>query len=143
MRTGDQLRIADCRATVREALVESHRQGRRTGALLVVDQRGALCGIFTDADLARLLEQRRERDLDRPVAELMNPRPTVIPLGTIVRDAIAILSNHKFSQLPVLDGAGRPVGIVDITDLIGLIPDACAAPDGGQGASQGLLSHAA
>ncbi len=126
MRTGEQLRLAHFKATVREALIDTHKQGRRTGALLLVDDSGVLRGIFTDADLARLLEQRREADLDRPVAELMNTQPTVIPLGTVVRDAIAILSTRKFSQLPVLDRAGRPVGILDVTDLIGLAPQAAA-----------------
>jgi arabinose-5-phosphate isomerase len=135
MRTGDQLRIAHFKCTVREALVESHRHGRRTGALLLVDDDGVMRGIFTDADLARLLEQRRDADLDRPIAALMNMNPTVIPLGTVVRDAITILSSRKFSQLPVLDTAGRPVGVLDITDLIGLVPQANAA-DGDEKASR-------
>ena len=124
MRTGEQLRIAHVGCTVRDALIESHRHGRRTGALMLVDDHGILRGIFTDADLARLLEQRRDADLDRPISLLMNPRPTTILTGTIVRDAIAVLSSHKFSQLPVLDKAGHPVGILDITDLIGLVPPA-------------------
>jgi arabinose-5-phosphate isomerase len=133
MRTGDQLRIAHFKCTVREALVESHRQGRRTGALLLVDDHGVLRGIFTDADLARLLEQRRDADLDRPIAALINMNPTVISLGTVVRDAITILSSRKFSQLPVLDAAGRPVGVLDITDLIGLVPATkTALPSGAQ-----------
>ena len=141
MRTGDQLRIAHFKCTVREALVETHRQGRRTGALLLVDDQGVMRGIFTDADLARLLEQRRDADLDRPIAALMNMNPTVISLGTVVRDAITILSNRKFSQLPVLDATGRPVGILDITDLIGLVPQANAAGpsntvEGGDNASR-------
>ena len=93
---------------------------------MVVDDAGVLKGIFTDSDLARLLEQRREADLDRPVVELMNPSPTVVVRGTLVKDAIAILSSRKFSQLPVLDQAGRPVGIMDITDLIALLPQAGA-----------------
>jgi arabinose-5-phosphate isomerase len=132
MRTGEQLRVAHFRSTVREALIETHRQGRRTGALLLVDDAGVLRGIFTDADLARLLEQRRDSDLDGPVASLMNTQPTVIALSTLVRDAINILSSRKFSQLPVLDEAGRPVGILDITDLIGLVPAADSArPAGG------------
>ena len=31
-------------------------------------------------------------------------------------------SLRKISELPVVDGAGRPVGMLDITDLIGLEP---------------------
>jgi arabinose-5-phosphate isomerase len=122
MRRGEQLRIAHYNSTVREALVETHKQGRRTGALLLVDDRARLRGIFTDADLARLLEKKRDADLDQPITELMNDRPTTIGSDALLRDAIAILSNRKFSQLPVVDDAGRPVGVLDITDVIGLVP---------------------
>ena len=45
----------------------------------------------------------------------------------MVRDAIAILTNRKFSQLPVVDERNSPVGILDITDLIGLLPQMNAA----------------
>ncbi len=136
MRTGEQLRVAHVNSTVREALVAGHCEGRRTGALLLVDDAGVLCGIFTDADLTRLLEQRRDADLDRPIAALMNRNATTISQGTLVRDAIEVLSNRKFSQLPVLDRAGRPIGILDITDLIGLVPQSAAAAPGESAGSQ-------
>ncbi len=61
---------------------------------------------------------------------LMVTKPTTISVGTLVRDAIAILSSRKFSQLPVVNDAGEPVGIVDITDLIALLPQTAAGhPD--------------
>lgn len=122
MRTGEQLRIAHYRSSVRDALVETHKQGRRTGALLLVDDDARLRGIFTDADLARMLERHRDADLDQPIAALMNNRPTTIPADSLLRDAIAILTSRKFSQLPVVDESGRPIGILDITDVIGLMP---------------------
>jgi arabinose-5-phosphate isomerase len=127
MRSGEQLRTAHFQCTVREALVETHKAGRRTGAILLVDDNGRLRGIFTDADLARLLERRRDAELDQPIAMLMNTKPTTVCTGTLLRDAVAILSSHKFSQLPVLNEKGSPVGILDITDIIGLLPQTSAA----------------
>ena len=32
------------------------------------------------------------------------------------------MRSRKISELPVVDGDGRPVGMLDITDLIGLEP---------------------
>ena len=32
-------------------------------------------------------------------------------------------SIRKLSELPIIDNDGRPVGMVDITDVIGLVPD--------------------
>jgi arabinose-5-phosphate isomerase len=33
-----------------------------------------------------------------------------------------VLRQRKISELPVVDGDGRPAGLLDITDLIGLVP---------------------
>ncbi len=95
---------------------------RRTGAVMLTDAAGRLCGLFTDSDLARLFEQRRDAALDRPVREVMTADPLTVPPGTLVADAVEILRRHKISELPVVDAAGRPAGLLDITDLLGLVP---------------------
>ena len=41
-----------------------------------------------------------------------------------------ILRRHRISELPVVDPAGRPVGLLDITDVIGLLPAEEAAAIG-------------
>jgi arabinose-5-phosphate isomerase len=122
MRRGDELRIASCREPVRAVFAQSKRRGRRTGAVMLTDADGRLCGLFTDSDLARLFEQRRDAALDKPIAEVMTGTPITVPAGTRVLDAVELLSRRKISELPVVDGAGRPVGLLDITDLIGLVP---------------------
>ena len=122
MRRGAALRVAPCRNTVREVFAQGQRQGRRTGAVMLVDDAGALAGIFTDSDLARLFETRRDEMLDRPIADVMTSRPLKIPAGTRLVEALEIFQRRKISELPVVDAAGCPVGLLDITDVIGLIP---------------------
>jgi arabinose-5-phosphate isomerase len=122
MRRGRDLRLARCSSTVREVFSTSGRSGRRTGAVLLVDDADRLCGIFTDSDLARLFEQRRDAALDRPIAEVMIRAPLTVPLGTRLLDAVDHLSRHKISELPVIDDAGRPAGLIDITDVVALLP---------------------
>jgi arabinose-5-phosphate isomerase len=124
MRSGKDLRLASCRATVRDVFAESGRVSRRTGAVMLTNDAGKLCGLFTDSDLARLFEQRRDAALDRPIAEVMTPEPLTVTVGTRVVDAVELLRLRKFSELPVVDDEGRPVGLLDITDLIGLFPPA-------------------
>ena len=121
MRRGDELRLAPCTATVREVFAQARRRGRRSGAVMLTDG-GRLCGLFTDSDLARLFEQRRDDALDRPIAEVMTRDPLTIRLGTRVGDAVELLRRHKISELPVVDAADRPVGLLDVTDLIGEFP---------------------
>ena len=122
MRQGAAMRIAPSRSTVREVFGQGQRLGRRTGAVMLVDEAGSLVGLFTDSDLARLFEKRRDEALDLPIAEVMTPQPITVGLGTRVTDALEIVKRRKISELPVVDAAGRPIGLLDITDLIGLIP---------------------
>jgi arabinose-5-phosphate isomerase len=123
MRRGEEMRVAPQRDTVRAVFSRARRRGRRTGAVILTNDNGQLSGLFTDSDLARLFEQHHDGALDRPIAEVMTAGPITVPVGTRVLDAIEILRRHKISELPVVDAAGRPVGLLDITDLIGLVPD--------------------
>ncbi len=127
MRSGDELRIASASVTIREAFIGLGKPGRRTGAVMLVNERGQLSGLFTDSDLARLLEQRRDRQLDCPILEVMTRHPLTIAPTAFLRDALALLSERKVSELPVIDEVGRPVGLLDITDVIGLMPREPAA----------------
>lgn len=122
MRAGSELRLAHRAQSVRDVFSVSGRGGRRTGAVMLLDDDGKLCGLFTDSDLARLFEQRREGNIDRPIGDVMTPAPLTVGLGTRVVDAVDIMRRRKISELPVIDAAGKPAGLLDITDLIGLIP---------------------
>ena len=120
MRSGDQVRIADDSATIREVFVTLSRPGRRTGAVMLVDIDGRLSGLFTDSDLARLLEHHRDQQFDRPISEVMTNKPLTLSPDAILEEALQLLGARHVSELPVIDTDGRPVGLIDITDLIGI-----------------------
>jgi len=122
MRPLEQCRLAQDQQTVREVLVGVRIPGRRTGATMLTDQQGRLSGIFTDSDLARLFEHRRDQDLDGPICSVMTRDPLRVPLGSMMTDAIVLLAARKISELPVVDAEGRPVGLIDITDVVGMLP---------------------
>lgn len=120
--------LADCRVaqethSVREVFVTRGRSGRRTGAIMLTDPAGRLSGLFTDSDLARLFETRRDAVLDGPIREVMTPRPSTVGRGSMMVEAIGIMAQKKISELPVIDGAGKPLGMIDITDVVGLFPE--------------------
>jgi len=127
MRVEDAMRpLAQCRTarpadTVRDVFVRP-LPARRTGAVMIVDDAGRLAGIFTDSDLARLFERRNDAALDHPIGRVMTVRPATIPHGTRLSDALAILEARRLSELPVLDDAGRVLGLLDIVDLVGMVP---------------------
>ena len=109
---------------------------RRTGAVMILDASGMLAGIFTDSDLARLFERRNDAALDEPIGRVMTARPTIVPAGTRLRDAVAVLESRRLSELPVIGRDGRPCGLLDIVDLVGLVPaEAAPAPRVGTAAA--------
>jgi len=122
MRDRSQIRIALETATVREVFVSRSQPGRRSGAVILVDEDGILKGLFTDSDLARLLEKREDTRFDRPISDVMTVNPLTVTPQAILVEVVDLLSDKKISELPVVDPQGKPVGMVDITDIIGLLP---------------------
>lgn len=119
MRRGSELRLASSEETVRDVFARVRVRGRRTGAIMLTDSAGRLHGLFTDSDLARLFEERRDSALDRPIREVMTPDPITVALGCRVAEALEVLQRHRISELPVVDADGRPTGLIDVTDIIG------------------------
>jgi CBS domain-containing protein len=54
----------------------------------------------------------------RTAAELMTANPQSLRRNATVVEAAAFLSTRGFSAAPVIDEAGRPVGVVSRTDLL-------------------------
>ncbi len=74
--------------------------------------------------------------LDAATAEeLMTPNPISINASASVQEAVALLTDRGFSAAPVIDEAGRPVGVLSRTDLLihqrerGGIPSPAESPE--------------
>jgi arabinose-5-phosphate isomerase len=122
MRPLSQCRVASENLSVRQVIVACSKPGRRTGAVMLIDDTGALTGLFTDSDLARMLESHRDADLEQPVSQFMTRKPLVVEVGSRTQQAIELMASRKLSELPVVDGDGKPVGLIDVTDVVGLVP---------------------
>ncbi|MFA5224413.1 MAG: KpsF/GutQ family sugar-phosphate isomerase, partial [Candidatus Omnitrophota bacterium] len=89
----------------------------RAGSATVVDKQGKLKGIFTDGDLRRHLET--DKDLaTRPIKEVMTKNPTVVSKDMLAAEAMRILQAKKIDEVPVVDKFMRPVGLLDVQDLL-------------------------
>jgi CBS domain-containing protein len=51
-------------------------------------------------------------------ADLMSPNPVSIRQETVVSEAIAFLTDKGYSAAPVIDQAGRPVGVLSRSDIL-------------------------
>ncbi|MBI4347712.1 MAG: KpsF/GutQ family sugar-phosphate isomerase [Elusimicrobia bacterium] len=116
MRDGDHNPVIGLGATMQEALVEMTRQ--HAGAVSVVDRRGRLKGLVTDYDIRRQLE-RGENILKKSVREVMNAKPTSIRSDSLAIVAADVMGNRKFpfTVLPVVDGRGRAIGMINLVDI--------------------------
>jgi len=122
-REGERLSLVSDTLSLAGALAEAEKVERRTGAVLIVDEGGGLSGILTDGDLRRIVlrgHQRGEDVMTRPVSEFMTADPKHIHLGELASEALAILNEYRIDELPVLDAEDRPVGIIDVQDLLGI-----------------------
>lgn len=119
-KVGQGLSLVPDTGSLRESLELAERDGRRSGAMLLVDGSGALSGILTDADVRRLLVSRGEATLDEPVADLMTRSPKRLLEQDLVRDAVQLVREVRLDEIPVTDADGRPVGLIDVQDLIAL-----------------------
>ncbi len=119
-RVGVHLNAVPHDRTVAEALEQADTGVRRPGALLLVDPKtGVLSGIFTDADLRRLV-RKSPADLARPVSEFMTRQPSTLTVAALVRDAVRLVRQKRADEIPVVDETGKPLGILDVQDLVAM-----------------------
>ena len=118
-KAGVNLPVLSDALSVRESLRGAANVGRRPGALLLTDSAGRLTGVFTDGDLRRLI-LRDPAEIDRPIGAVMTRAPRTLPAGALVRDAVNLIREARQDEIPIVDDAGAPVGLLDVQDLIAL-----------------------
>ncbi len=55
---------------------------------------------------------------EKKVKEVMTKRPTVVTKETLAAEALRILQDRKIDEVPVVDKNGRPIGLLDVQDLL-------------------------
>lgn len=118
MRKGEQMPIVATGTTIRDVVLVMNRTPGRPGAALVVNADRRLVGIFTHGDLARLLEHAGRIDVGDVVDAHMGRNPKVIQADQLVEEAQRLLREHRIDQIPVVDPDRRPLGLVDVQDLL-------------------------
>ncbi len=62
---------------------------------------------------------RAEGDITRKsIKYVMTKNPVTVKEDTMAVDALAILRAKKIDEMPVVDRKGRPVGLLDVQDLL-------------------------
>lgn len=117
-RLGENLPVASDRLTVGQVLHEVSSIKRRSGAVILVDEAGRITGIFSDGDLRRLVTDDDGSALKRGVREVMTRNPKRVGADQLASEAMALMHQHRIDELPVVDDDNRPVGLIDVQDLV-------------------------
>lgn len=115
MRVGPANPIVKEDARVKSALLKITKA--RAGSASVVNKKGVLVGIFTDGDLRRHLDSKINI-ANRKIKDVMTKSPTVINKDKLAAEAFQILRSKKIDEIPVVDKGRRPVGLLDIQDIL-------------------------
>jgi len=118
---GKALPQAPDHCTVQQALQRAEASASlRHGCILLTDENGRLSGLLTDGDLRRGVENKGPRVHNLPVAQIMTKNPKVVHPDTLASEAMAIFHEHRIDEIPVVDRNGRPVGLIDVQDVVAL-----------------------
>jgi arabinose-5-phosphate isomerase len=120
-KVGDNLPVILEDTLVGEALQMARPQEgtRRAGAILLVDDNGKLTGIFTDGDLRRLVIDDAD-PMQRLIGDVATKNPRRLLASSLVRDAQQLVTEYRVDEIPIVDDANYPIGLIDVQDLIAM-----------------------
>jgi len=116
-RPGEKLPIAQGTDTI-EQLLKKTSDVKRHGAVMVVDEDGGLAGIITDADLRRLMTRHGQKGFRLKAGDVMTAGCKKIRADALAAEATAIFHKYRIDELPVVDADNRPVGVIDVQDIL-------------------------
>ena len=93
-------------------------QKKRSAAALVVSSEGSLSGILTDVDFTRRVVAKNIDPSQTTVSRVMTPNPRCVKTTDLAVDALMIMVENQFRHLPVLDGQGSVIGVLDVAKCL-------------------------
>ena len=102
-------------ATLEQAAKELH--ARKVGALVVLDESGALFGVLSERDVVREVAQRGAACLKDTVGSAMSRGVITAHPRETVDEGLARMTDRRIRHLPVVESE-RLIGIVSIGDLV-------------------------
>lgn len=117
MHSGEEIPLVAEQTTVKDALFEI--TDKSLGITGVVDDAGALIGVFTDGDLRRCLENGAQ-SLDWPIVQVMNANPKRVLQHNLAAKALQQMEQFSVTSLFVFAQSDdrHPVGIIHLHDLL-------------------------
>ena len=87
------------------------------GGAVLVSRGGKVAGIFTERDVLNKLFPGPVNEAS-PIDGFMTPDPEVLSLDANLGDALRLMTEHGYRNVPLVDAAGRPAGILAARDIV-------------------------
>ncbi len=91
---------------------------RKFGFTTVTDEKQQIIGIITDGDLRRAQIKYGPETFNKKATDIMNSQPKLVRSDTLATRAAEIMKEHRISSLVVVDSDSRPIGILDLKDML-------------------------
>ena len=92
---------------------ENIMRENKIGGIPVVDEQNHLIGIITNRDL------RFQKNMKRPIIEIMTKENLITANAEVgLKEAEAILQEHKIEKLPIVDKDGKLTGLITYKDIL-------------------------
>lgn len=115
MHSGESIPRVSGHTVLGKALLEITSKG--FGMTTVIDDRGELCGVFTDGDLRRTLDAGRDIQQTR-IEDVMSRNYKSINEEALAVEAAKLMQECRIYSLVVKNAAGKLTGIVRMHDLL-------------------------
>jgi CBS domain-containing protein len=89
------------------------------GSLMVIDNKGKICGIISERDYARKVILKGKTSRETLVEEIMTPveKMFTVKPDTSVEDCMVLITGKRIRHLPVFDGT-KFIGLISIGDVV-------------------------
>ncbi len=89
----------------------------RIGAVVIVDDKGAISGIVSERDVVQVLAEMGAPALAKPVSAIMSKTVRTCRFGDSETELMALMTTHRIRHLPVVE-AGQLAGMISIGDIV-------------------------
>ncbi len=112
MHTNNEMPILKENASMDEIILEM--TSKRLGCVGFVDTNGNFCGMFTDGDLRRCINENLR---NVKAKDVMTKNPITVDKELFASEAIKIMNKNKITNLFVIENK-KPIGTLHIHDLL-------------------------
>ncbi len=116
MHTGDTIPVVSESVSLSDALLEMTKKG--LGMTAIVDVNGKMAGIFTDGDLRRVLDHGAVNVHETNISDVMTRDCKTAQPRQLAVETLRMMEEFKISSLIVVDDSNKPVGAMNIQDLL-------------------------